>query len=58
VALDPADYDVYIDRFGILHVGTTAPITATITVTATSTYQSDEPETATGTYTVIAPVAG
>lgn len=58
VALDPADYDVYIDRFGILHVGTTVPVDATITVTATSTYQSDEPETATGTYTVIAPVAG
>lgn len=58
VALDPADYDVYIDRFGILHVGTTVPVDATITVTATSTYQADEPETATGTYTVIAPVAG
>lgn len=57
-ALDPADYDVYIDRFGILHVGTTVPVGATITVTATSTYQADEPETATGTYTVIAPVAG
>ena len=57
-ALDPADYDVYIDRFGILHVGTTAPLGATITVTATSTYQADEPETASGTYTVIAPVAG
>lgn len=57
-ALDPADHDVYIDRFGILHVGTTAPLGATITVTATSTYQSDEPETATGTYTVTAPVAG
>ena len=58
VVLDPADYDVYIDRFGILHVGTTAPLGATITVTATSTYQADEPETASGTYTVIAPVAG
>ena len=57
-ALDPADHDVYIDRFGILHVGTTVPVGATITVTATSTYQADEPETATGTYTVIAPVAG
>ena len=56
--LDPADHDVYIDRFGILHVGTTAPVGATITVTATSTYHADEPETATGTYTVIAPVAG
>lgn len=57
-ALDPADHDVYIDRFGILHVGTTVPVGATITVTATSTYQADDPETATGTYTVIAPVAG
>ena len=57
-ALDPADYDVYIDRFGILHVGTTVPVGAIITVTATSTYQADEPETASGTYTVIAPVAG
>ena len=56
-ALDPADYDVYIDRFGILHVGTTAPVGATITATATSTYQSDDPETAAGTYTVVAPAA-
>lgn len=57
-ALDLVDHAVYIDRFGILHVGTTVPVGATITVTATSTYQADEPETATGTYTVIAPVAG
>lgn len=54
--LDP--YDTYIDRFGILHVGTTVPVDTVITVTATSTYDNgtDEPETATGTYTVIAPV--
>lgn len=54
--LDP--YETHIDRFGILHVGTTVPVGATITVTATSTYQEDEPQTATGTYTVIAPTAG
>jgi hypothetical protein len=58
VDLDP--YETYIDRFGILHVGTTVPVDTVITVTATSTYNNgtDEPETATGTYTVIAPVAG
>jgi hypothetical protein len=58
IDLDP--YETYIDRFGILHVGTTVPVDTVITVTATSTYNNgiDDPETATGTYTVIAPVAG
>ena len=58
VDLDP--YETYIDRFGILHVGTTVPVDTVITVTAISTYNNgtDEPETATGTYTVIAPVLG
>lgn len=54
--LDP--YETHIDRFGILHVGTTVPVGTVITVTATSTYQEDTPQTATGTYTVIAPTAG
>jgi hypothetical protein len=49
--------DTYVDRFGILHVGTTVPVGAVITVTATSTYEPVEGarETATGTYTVVAP---
>ena len=53
------DIDTYVDRFGILHVGTTVPVDTVITVVATSTYDNgtDEPETATGTYTVIAPTA-
>lgn len=53
------DIDTYVDRFGILHVGTTVPVDTVITVVATSTYDNgtDAPETATGTYTVIAPVA-
>jgi hypothetical protein len=52
------DIDTYVDRFGILHVGTTVPVDTVITVTATSTYNNgtDEPETATGTYTVVEPV--
>jgi hypothetical protein len=62
--LDDEDYqldiDTYVDRFGILHVGTTVPIDTEITVTATSTYvdENGDSETAEGTYTVIAPVAG
>lgn len=58
IDLDP--YETHIDRFGILHVGTTVPVGTVITVTATSTYNdgTNEPETATGTYTVIAPTAG
>lgn len=57
VDIDPIE--TYIDRFGILHVSTTVPVGTAITVVATSTYNdgSAEPETATGTYTVIAPVA-
>ena len=53
------DIDTYVDRFGILHVGTTVPVGTVITVTLTSTYDNgtDAPETATGTYTVIAPTA-
>lgn len=49
--------DTYVDRFGILHVGTTVPVGTVITVTATSTYEPVEGarETATGTYTVVAP---
>jgi len=51
------DIDTYVDRFGILHVGTTVPVGTVITVTATSTYEPVEGarETATGTYTVVAP---
>lgn len=53
------DIDTYVDRFGILHVGTTVPVGTVISVVATSTYDNgtDAPKTATGTYTVIAPVA-
>ena len=52
------DIDTYIDRFGILHVGTTVPVGTVLTATATSTYQpaGDDPETATATLTVIEPV--
>lgn len=55
VDLDP--YETYVDRFGILHVGTTVPVGTVITLTATSTYNDGEhePETATGTYTVVKP---
>lgn len=55
VDLDP--YETYVDRFGILHVGTTVPVGTVITLTATSTYNdgTNEPETATGTYTVVEP---
>lgn len=57
IDLDP--YETYIDRFGILHVATTVPVGTVISVTATSTYNNgtDDPETATGTYTVIEPTA-
>lgn len=60
VAIDLDPYETYVDRFGILHVGTTVPVGTVITVTATSTYNdgTNEPETATGTYTVIAPTVG
>ena len=60
VAIDLDPYETHIDRFGILHVGTTVPVGTVITVTATSTYNdgTSEPETATGTYTVIAPTVG
>lgn len=53
------DIDTYIDRFGILHVGSTVPVGTVITATATSTYipAEGEPETAEATLTVIAPVA-
>ena len=56
-AIDLDPYDTYVDRFGILHVGTTVPVGTVITLTATSTYNDGEtePETATGTYTVVAP---
>ena len=58
--LDP--YETHIDRFGILHVGTTVPVDTIITVAATTTYgaisPNDYPDSAIGTYTVIAPVAG
>ena len=59
-AIDLDPYETHIDRFGILHVGTTVPVGTVITVTATSTYNdgTNEPKTATGTYTVIAPTAG
>lgn len=48
------DQVAYIDRFGILHVGDAVPVGTEFTVTATSTYDPDNPETATGTYTVVA----
>lgn len=51
LSLTPSE--LYIDRFGILHVGTMVPVGATIKVTATTTYQ-DGDYTATGTYTVTA----
>lgn len=56
-AIDLDPYETYVDRFGILHVGTTVPVGTVITLTATSTYNDGEtePETATGTYTVVAP---
>ena len=59
-AIDLDPYETYVDRFGILHVGTTVPVGTVITVTATSTYNdgTNDPETATGTYTVIAPTVG
>lgn len=49
--------DTYVDRFGILHVGTTVPVGAVIVVTATSTYipASGTAETATATLTVVEP---
>lgn len=55
VDLDPID--TYVDRFGILHVGTTVPVGTVITVVATSTYNdgTNDPETAEGTYTVVEP---
>ena len=55
VDLDPID--TYVDRFGILHVGTTVPVGTIITVVATSTYNdgTNDPETAEGTYTVVEP---
>lgn len=51
------DIDTYVDRFGILHVGTTVPAGTVITATATSTYipAEGEPETASATLTVVAP---
>jgi len=51
------DIDTYIDRFGILHVGTTVPADTVITATAKSTYipAEGEPETASATLTVVAP---
>lgn len=51
------DIDTYIDRFGILHVGTTVPVDTVITATAISTYIPAEgkQETASATLTVVAP---
>lgn len=50
------DVDTYVDRFGILHVGSTVPVGATITVTLTTTYVNPSGETtqydATATITV------
>jgi len=53
------DIDTYIDRFGILHVGTTVPAGTVIKATAKSTYipAEGEQETAAATLTVVAPVA-
>jgi hypothetical protein len=51
------DIDTYIDRFGILHVGTTVPAGTVITATAKSTYipAEGEQETASATLTVVEP---
>lgn len=51
----PLDIDTYVDRFGILHCGTTVPVGTEIVVTATSTYEPVEGtrETATATVTVV-----
>lgn len=46
--------DCYVDRFGILHVGTTIPVGATINVVTTTT-MADESFATGGTYTVVAP---
>lgn len=47
--------ELYVDRFGVLHVGTTVPVGTVITVTVTSTTtDAMNPWTATGTYTVVA----
>ena len=48
--------DTYVDRFGILHVGSTVAVGTNIVVKVTSTYDdgTNDPETATGTFTVIA----
>ena len=43
--------DLYIDRFGILHVGTTIPVSTVITVTVHTTYLGDD-MTAVGDYIV------
>lgn len=53
------DLDTRVDRFGILHVGSTVPVGTVITATATSTYipAEGEQETASAALTVIAPVA-
>lgn len=51
------DIDTHVDRFGILHVGTTVPVGTVITATAKSTYipAEGEQETAAATLTVIEP---
>lgn len=51
------DIDTYIDRFGILHVGTTVPAGTVITATAKSTYipAEGDQETASATLTVVEP---
>lgn len=52
----PLDFnpsELYIDRFGILHVGTTIPVGATISVHAVTTYLGSDFD-AEGGYTVVA----
>ena len=54
VTYNATDIDTYIDRFGVLHVGTTVPIGSVLHVTVTTTYapQSGTRQSATGDFTV------
>ena len=54
VTYNTTDIDTYIDRFGILHVGTTVPVGSVLHVTVETTYdpQSGTRQSATGDFTV------
>lgn len=54
VTYNATDIDTYIDRFGVLHVGTTVPIGSVLHVTVETTYapQSGTRQSATGDFTV------